>query len=171
MIPTTEKNIGERLFFRYFLIYIAAFVPLLLAVRRGLPLPCPDEAGRFQFVLLALCLIGGVTVISGAYLPLLCAIKAGADAALFYRITQMVKTGAIGIFGWNTFFLLLALSLFLFLITACTACRFSFSCRARDFRLIFSKPFAKFLLLGLVYLALALLLAFLFARAGELLPR
>ena len=81
MIPTTEKNIGERLFFRYFLIYIAAFVPLLLAVRRGLPLPCPAEAGRFSSVLFSLFLFGGVPEMSGGDSPLVFVIKAGGRAA------------------------------------------------------------------------------------------
>ena len=171
MIPTTEKNIGERLFFRYFLIYTAAFVPLLLIVRRGLPIPYPDMAGLFQLIVLALALFGGVTVISGVYLPILCIIKAGADAAFFHRITKMVKTDAIGMLEWNALFLLSALSLFLFLFAASASCRFSFSCRKRDFSLVLSKPFAQFLLQCAICMALSLLLMFLFSRAEEMLPR
>lgn len=170
MIPTTEKNIGERLFFRFCLIYSAFFVPLLLAIYRGLPIPVPADTGKFQFILLALVLLGGLTVICGTYLHFMCMLKAASDAAIFTRITQMVKSSAIGIFQWNALFLLLTLSTLLFLCTAATACRFSFSCRMRDFKLIFSKSFAQYLLRSLLFLALAVLLAFLFSRAEVLLP-
>lgn len=171
MMPTTEKNVGERLFFRYLLIYLSVFVPFLLSVSRGLPLPAPVCAGQFQLILLSLSLLGGVMTVSGVYLPLLCAAKAAADAATFSRITAMVRTEAIGFLQWNVWFLLSALSAFLFFAAAATACRFSYSHRERDFRLIFSKPFGRYLLQGLIFLSLAVLLAFLFSRAGELLPR
>lgn len=171
MMPSTEKNIGERLFLRYLLIYLSVFVPLLLLAFRAFPLPFPADAGRFQLILLAFALFGGVVTINGLYLPLLCAVKAAADAAIFFRVTTMVRTKAIGFLPWNVWFLLSALSAFLLFGVAAAACRFSFSHRERDFRLIFSKPFARYALQGCVYLLLAVLLAFLFFRAEELLPR
>lgn len=171
MMPTTEKNVGERLFFRYLLIYLSVLVPMLLSVARGLPIPAPYSAGEFQLILLTLAFLGGVSTISGVWLFLLCACKAAGDAASLFRITAMVKTKAIGMLPWNTCFLLLALSAFLFIGTAATACRFSFSHRERDLRLIFSKPFARYLFRCLIFLLISVLLAYLFSRAGDLLPR
>lgn len=168
--PTTEENVRERLFLRFFAVYLVIFPIAMLAIARGVPAYIPKNIGLFQFLMVPLALLGGLMTVSKVYLFLICAIKSVSDAALFLRVTRMVRTGAVGLWQWNACFFLLALSLLLFSFSCAGACLFSFSSKERDLKLVFSKPFGAYLIKMLILTSLALSLYLLFSRLEGLLP-
>lgn len=168
--PTTMENAGDRLFLRFFLIYLVFFLTALLTGMRFTFVCLPENIGLFQFLMIPLALLGGLMTVSKVYLFLISAVKAVSDAAFLLRVSAMVRTGAVGFWQWNAAFFLLAFSLLIFTFACSKACLFSFSNRERDLRLIFSKAFAAYLFKIFVLTLLALSLYFLFSRLETLLP-
>ena len=162
--PTNSENVTSRLFFRFFLCYlIAAPVAWLLAVRGTLPIRL-ETVGTAEFLFIPLALLGALLTVTKPYLLALTAIKAFYDVALLYRLTGWVRLGTIGFLPWNACLLLLILSLLLFAVAAARAELFSFLTAARDTRLLLSKPFGKFLIEALIFLALGITLYYLWPQ-------
>lgn len=167
---STEENIKERLFLRFFAVYLVIFPIAILAIVRGAPAFMPQNIALFQFLMVPLALLGGLMTVSRVYLFFACAVKSISDANLFLHVTRLVRTGAVGILQWNACFFLLTLSLLLFSCSCAGACHFSFSCKERDLKLIFSRSFGTYLIKMLIFTLLALSLYLLFSRLEGLLP-
>ncbi|MBQ8357166.1 MAG: hypothetical protein IJX39_05090 [Clostridia bacterium] len=159
--PTDGDNVTSRLFLRFFICYLIATPVAVLCALRGVLQVSFERAGLVEFLFVPLALLGALLTVTKPYLLLLSAAKAFYDVAILYQVTQWTRLGAIGILPWNACFFLLVFSLLLFSLAAARAELFSFLCTARDTRLIFSRPFGRYLLEGLLFTALALSLYYL----------
>lgn len=66
--PTTKENAGERLFLRFFLIYLLFFLAAVIIGSRFSFAYIPENIGLFQFVMVPLALLGGLMTVSKVYL-------------------------------------------------------------------------------------------------------
>lgn len=154
--PTNGENVATRLFFRFFLCYFAAApIGYLLAIR-GITAIQANTAGKVEFLLIPLALLGGLLTVTKPYLLILTAVKAFFDTALLYRVTVWARTDLIGLLPWNICFLMVVLSLLLFAFAAARAELFTFWNTKRDAQLIFSRAFGRFLTEIILFLAIAL---------------
>ena len=159
--PTTDGNVQSRLFLRFFLLYGLAFPVGVLLYARGARFVRPDMARWLTVWPTALALAGALLTVSKPYLFLLSVLKGLSDALLISDATARVFYGEVTRLPYNGYLLLVLLSCLLFCYAASQACWFAFSARERDLRLLFSKPFAGFLLLSLIITALSLAMWFL----------
>ena len=169
-LPTTEENARGRLFLRFLLIYLLALLVGVALSLRGfslLPTVLPRQYALF-FVICAL--LAALLTVSKPFLMLLSIIKAFLDAGVFFRLTSLAKLNEINFWQWNACFFLTAFGVFLFATAAAQACWFSHKNTARDTRLIFSRPFGRYILEALFLLALTLSLFFLWQRVTESIP-
>ena len=169
-VPTNEENLFNRLFIRYFLFYLCAILIGLAATARGTLLFTLGTAPLGSFLPVLLAAFAAVSTISNSYLVLLTACKGLYDAQLLWQATMLVRCGQIGIFYWNACFFLIAFSLVLFALCATNAGKFAFENRSRDLKLIFSKPFGKFLLEAFFLIMLAFVLYLLWLRILTKIP-
>ena len=169
-LPTNEENARARLFLRFSLIYLLALsVGVALSVR-GFSLLPTATAQHLPLFFIVFALLAAFLTVSKPFLMLLSIFKAFFDAGVFFRITHLAKLKQIDFWQWNACFFLTAFSVFLFAAAAAQACWFSHKNTARDVRLIFSRPFGKYLLEALFLLALALPLALLWRRVSANIP-
>ena len=152
--PTTGSNVQGRLFLRFFLLYCLAFVVGVLLYVRGARFVRPDAARGPVLLSTALALLGAVLTVSGPYLLLLSIGKGLTDALLISGATSRVFCGETAKLPYNGFLLLVLLSCLLYCYAASQACWFAFSARERDLRLLFSRAFARFLLLSFIIILL-----------------
>ena len=169
-VSTTAQNVSARLFWRYAAVYAAASVVGALTSARDMTLPFLGVAGRMELWLTALAAVAALLLVSNAYLLMLSAFRGFLDAQLVYRIVLLVRANQVGFWLFNACFLLLAVSLMLFLITGASAARFSYENHGRDFDLILSKPFGCYFIRTLVLIALAWVVCFLWSRTLTSLP-
>ena len=148
--PTTGSNAQGRLFLRFFLLYCLAFVVGVLLYVRGARFVRPEAARNWVVFSTALALLGAVLTVSGPYLLLLSIGKGLTDAMLLSGATARVFHGEVAKLPYNGFLLLVLLSCLLYCYAAAQACWFAFSNRERDLRLLFSRAFARFLLLSVI---------------------
>lgn len=159
--PTTRQNVKSRLFVRFFLLYWLAFPVGVLLYLRGARFIRPDAARILVTLPAALALAGAILTISKPYLFLLSVGFGLTHAFLIADKTAGVFRGEITWLPYNGYLLLVLLSCLLYCYTAAQACWFAFSARDRDLTLLFSRSFAKYLLLSLIITALLLSLWFL----------
>lgn len=156
--PTTRQNAASRLFLRFLICYLAAVpIGLILSVGGLLPIDL-NAAGKYWLLFSALALAGGLLTVAKPFLAVLTACKAFYDMALLLAVTRLAQAGSIGILPWNACFFLTIFIAVLFVFSAAQAALFSFLYTARDLRLIFSKPFGRYMLHALVILAVCLCL-------------
>ncbi len=163
-VPTNGENLGNRLSIRYLSFYVCAILIGLIIVTRGTTLFPLCAVELLTCLPIPLALLAAVTTVSNTYLMLLTALKGLYDAQLLWRVTLLVRSGSIGILEWNACFFLNAFSLLLFVLAATNAGKFAFESKERDLALIFSKPFAKFLIDAIFLIALSLLMYLLWPR-------
>ena len=169
-LPTTEENARARLFLRFLLIYLPALLVGVAFSVRGfsmLPTLLPRHYSLFAVIF---ALLAAFLTVSKPFLMLLTVAKAFLDAGVFFRVTQLAKLREINFWQWNACFFLTAFGVFLFATAAALACWFSHKNKARDARLIFSRPFGKYLTEALLLLALALPLSYLWQRTVASIP-
>jgi len=159
--PTTDGNVQSRLFLRFFLLYALAFPVGVLLYMRGARFVRPETARWLIAWPTALALAGALLTVSKPYLFLLSIGKGLTDALLISGATARVFYGEVTWLPYNGFLLLTLLSCLLFCYAASQACWFAFSARERDMRLLFSRPFAGFILISLVITVLSLTMWFL----------
>lgn len=159
--PTTGANVQNRLFLRFFLLYGLAIPFGVLLYLRGARFLQPEAARWLVTLPTLLALAGALLTVSGPYLLLLSIFKGLADALLVSGATARVFHGEGSFLPYNGFLLLVLLSCLLYCYAASRACWFAFSTRTRDLRLLFSKPFAAFLLISLIMVALLSVIWFL----------
>lgn len=170
MQPTTKENLDLRLGLRYLLFYLAALTVGTLPAARGVLLFSPGTVCDSALIAVSLAAPAAFLTVGNSYLALLTVMKGLYDAALMYTATLLVRGGSIGLLHWNASFILVALSLVLFLFVACRASKFFFENSARDLALILSKPFFIYLLQVLAALALAFIVYLLWQRLGLFVP-
>ena len=169
-LPTSNENIGARLFLRYAALYASAVTIGVFLSMRGAFLFLIERTPMTAFLFIPLAAGAALLTVSNTYLFVLTVLKGIFDAQLLFRITLFVRGGSAGFWEWNGCFFLVAASLTLFLLAAMGAARFSFENHERDLILIFSKPFAKYLSEVLLLCALALIIYFIWPRLLSLLP-
>ena len=162
--PTNSRNVTSRLFFRFFICYLATVPVAALSHTRGVLSFSVSSVGMVETVFVMLALLGALLTIAKPYLYALTLAKAFYDGILLCTVTAWARAGSIGILSWNACFLMLILSLLLFAVTAARAELFAFLTTARDTRLLFSRRFAKFLAEAMVLLALSLSLYYLWPQ-------
>lgn len=167
--PTTGENAVSRLFLRFFLCYLLAAPVALMIALRGVWVPTVSEAGAPLFFFVPLALLGALLTVTKPYLLVLTVLKAFYDVGLLYSITLWTRQGYGGLLPWNASFLLIVFSLLLFCIAAACAELFSFLHPARDARLLFSRPFGRYLIESLLFAAIALSAYFLWPQICNLL--
>ena len=123
-----------------------------------------------SFLFVPLAAFAAFLTVSNTYLLLLTVCKGFFDAQLLFRITLFVKSGEVGFLAWNGCFFLTAASFLIFLLAEASAARFSFENQARDFSLLFSGPFFKYLLEALLLILLATVFYLVWPRLLSLLP-
>ncbi len=159
--PTNVQNAEGRLFLRFFLFYGLSFVVGILLYVRGARFVRPDAARPFVVFPAALALLGALLTVSGPYLTLLSVGKGLCDAVLLAGVTARVFGGEVTWLPYNGFLLLTLLSCLTFCYAAARACWFAFSTKERDLKLLFSRSFARFLLLSVIIAALLTVIWFL----------
>ncbi len=170
LLPTSNENLGARLFIRYATLYACAVAIGVLLGMRDAFLFFGEHTATVSFLSIPLAAGAMLLTISNTYLLLLTVLKGIFDAQLLFRITLLVRSGNAGFWEWNGALFLVAASLILFLLAAMGAARFSFENQERDLSLILSKPFCKYLLEALLLCALATILYFIWPRLLSLLP-
>ena len=163
-VPTNGENISNRLFIRYLSFYLCATVIGCMIAARGVTLFVHGTVALLTFLPIPAALLASLLSVSNTYLMLLTALKGLYDAQLLWRITLLVRSANIGILKWNACFFLIAFSLVLFLLAATDAARFAFENEKRDLSLIFSSPFAKFLLEAVFLIVFSILVYLLWPR-------
>ena len=169
-VPTTSQNVSARLFWRYTAIYIAAATVGVLSSIRGVTLPFLGQVGAVGLWLTGLSALAALLVVSNFYLLALSAFKGFFDAQLIHRLVLLVRADQVGFVCFNACFLLVAASVLLFLPMGALAARFSYENHGRDFELVFSKPFLRYLLRALLLIFLAVAISFLWSRLLGSLP-
>lgn len=165
--PTNPQNASSRLFLRFCLYYIAAFVIGLLLTLRDLLVPAIAAVGAVQLIFFSLAFLGALLTITKPYLCFLTLLKGGYDAAVLYCVTSLTQSGTVGILPWNACFFSILLTVVLFMLMASNAACFNFFQPERDLKLIFSRNFGHFLIRSLILFAIALSLYFLWPRIYE----
>ena len=138
-VPTTRENVTARLFFRFFICYLAGIL-LTLPVfwGRGIPLPL-DRIGGVQCVILCLAEFAAFVTVSGPFLLLLTFGKATLDAMLLCHARTLTRNGIHAILPYNALFGYLVCTLLLFCGIAAFSSVFAHEARERDTRLLFSR--------------------------------
>ena len=165
--PTTASNVMSRLFFRFFLAYLAACPIACFLGTKGIPRLAIFGEGDIALLFVLLALLGAFSTISKPYLLLLAFLKGFYDTALLYEVSCLIGTGKIGVLAWNACFLLVLFSLLLFAVAAARAQLFSFVNAKRDMQLLLSGSFWLYLFEAVFFLALALSLYFLWPLLCE----
>lgn len=149
------KGPTARLFVRFFIAYLFALplaVPLSL---KGAPTLSAAHVGFLEFIFIPLALFGALLIFSKPFLWLLAFCKGAFDTVLLLRVTQMARSGQIGILPWNACVALIALSFLLFTLAAARAQLFACTTTKRDLRLLRSGGFWLYLIEALLFLILA----------------
>ena len=161
--PTTSQNAASRLFLRFFLCYLTALPVGLLSASRGRGISL-DAVGGVQLLFLLLALLGALLTVTKPYLLLLTVCKSLYDATLLYHVVTLTRSGTIGILPFNACFFLVAFAAVLFALAAAGAELFAFMQPARNFALVFSAAFGRYLIRALLLATLALTLYFLWPQ-------
>ena len=169
-LPTNRENALSRLFFRYFLLYVATLPLALWLSARGL----------FQLVLLPLPLVALLPVVSaalfafftitGPLMVLLTLLKGLLDFSFLLRAVTLAQNQSIGLIHFNAVLLLLGAGIIIYIFSAATARLFAFENQSRDLSLLFSKAFFKYLIKAAIFALLAIVLYYLWQKLLTLLP-
>ena len=161
--PTTPQNVSSRLFLRFFLLYLSA-VPIWLLSAARMHTVSVAFAGTAQLIFLLFSILGALLTVTKPFLLFLTVCKAFYDATLLYRLIRRVQSGAVGILPFNAFFFLLAFSAILFSVSAAGAELFAFLHTERNFKLLLSPAFGRYLIRALLITTAALTLYFLWPQ-------
>ena len=161
--PTTSQNATSRLFLRFFLLYLLS-VPVWLLSAARMHTVSMAFAGTAQLLFLLFSLLGALLTVTKPYLLFLTVCKAFYDATLLRYLTGRVQSGAVGILPFNAFFFLIAFSAILFSVSAAGAELFAFLHTERNFKLLLSPAFGRYLVRAIVLTAVALTLYFLWPQ-------
>ena len=161
--PTTRKNVVARLFFRFFLCYVAALTVAILMDRAGLLSYRVTHVGKGEAVLVLLALLAALLTVSKPYLLCLSAVKAFYDVAWFSPLMSAATLTAQGGLAFIAAFFYLAFSLLLFAGAAARSCLFATGNYRRDTQLLVSRSFWGFLLEAVFFAALSSVLFFIWS--------
>ncbi len=156
--PTTKKNARSRLFFRFFLCYVASAIFALLLYYNTSYKGTTAHANALQCVFFALAALSAFTTVSVPLLTATTACKAVFDAGTFLYAFSLYE-GKVGrILITNLAFFHLAASTLLFCAVAADAELFSHTNYKRNADLLLSRECLAFLLRTALFLACALFL-------------
>ena len=169
-LPTNRENAFSRLFFRYFLLYVAALpLALWLSARQFLPItviPLPLSA---LLPVIGAALLAFFTL-TGPLMVLLTFLKGLFDFGVLLRLIVLAQSQGIGLFYFNIILLLIGSGIIIYIFSAATARLFAFENTGRDLSLLFSKAFFKYLTKAAFFTLFAILLYYLWQKALPLLP-
>ena len=156
---TTKENATARLFFRFFLCYLAGVVLSAPLFARYGALPSLDGIGGAQCAFFLLAGLAAFLTVSNPFLLVLTLCKATLDATLLCRVFALAR-GENGTFlACNTVLCYLICTLLLFCGVAALSGVFAYHSKLRDTRLLFSKECA-ILLIKLAVCAIGALLLY-----------
>ena len=169
-LPTNRQNALSRLFFRYFLLYVAALpLAIWLSVRHiSLITVIPLPFGALIPVVSA-SLLAFFTV-TGPLMVLLTLMKGLFDFSILLRLIVLAQSRGIGLFYFNITLLLIGSGIIIYLFSAASARLFAFENKSRDLSLLFSKAFFKYLTKIIFFTVFALVLYYSWQKFLPLLP-
>ena len=138
-LPTTKENATARLFFRFFLCYLAGVLVTAPFFARHGTLPSLENMGGIQCAFFLLAALAAFLTVSNPFLLMLTLCKATIDATLLCRVFALSQSNRRTFLACNTVLCYLVCALLLFCGVAALSGVFSYQSKLRDTRLLFSR--------------------------------